>query len=69
VNKRSDAPPPRSRKKLRSDESLLFTERRPRPLSDRDRDHFLAVLLKPPAPTTDLVTAAARHKGKPKLNK
>ena len=68
MNKRGNDPSPRSRKKPRS-EDLLFTEQRARPLSDRDRDCFLKLLANPPAPTKDLVMAAARHKGTPKLNK
>lgn len=67
MNKRCDDPPTLSRKKLRCDEGLLFAEQRAQPLSDRDRDCFLKLLTNPPAPTKDLIKAAARDKTKPKL--
>ncbi len=69
MNKRCENLPPYSRKKPRSDEGMLFTEQRARSLSDRDRDCFLKLLANPPAPTKDLIKAAARRKGKPKLKK
>ncbi|MGO8746053.1 MAG: DUF1778 domain-containing protein [Thermoguttaceae bacterium] len=45
-----------------SENDLPYAEESSTPLSDRDRDRFLALLANPPAPTVALKKAAARHK-------
>jgi uncharacterized protein (DUF1778 family) len=50
------------RAKVVAEDDLPFTEESSTPLSDRDRDRFLTLLTTPPAPTSALKAAAARHK-------
>ena len=45
-------------------DELLFREETPTVLSDRDRDRFLDLLAKPPAPNAALKAAASRHKAR-----
>jgi uncharacterized protein (DUF1778 family) len=46
-----------------SDDEVRFQEELPRtPLSDRDRDVFLAILDNPPPPNEALLKAAAKYK-------
>ena len=52
------------RAKVVAEDELPFAEESASPLSDRDRDHFLALLENPPAPTPSLKKAAARHKAR-----
>ena len=47
-----------------AEDELPFAEEMASPLSDRDRDDFLALLANPPAPTAALKKAAARHKAR-----
>jgi uncharacterized protein (DUF1778 family) len=50
------------RAKVVAEDELPFAEESATPLTDRDRDRFLALLANPPAPTPALKKAAARHK-------
>lgn len=50
------------RAKVVAEDELAFAEESAAPLSDRDRDHFLALISNPPAPTPALTEAASRHK-------
>lgn len=52
------------RARVVAEDELPFTEETSTPLSDRDRDRFLAILAHPPAPTPALKKAAARHKAR-----
>ena len=52
------------RAKVVAEDDLPFAEQSAAPLSDRDRDRFLDLLAHPPAPTTALKKAAARHKAR-----
>jgi hypothetical protein len=52
------------RAKVIAEDELAFPEQSTSPLSDRDRDRFLAILANPPAPTPALKKAAARHKAR-----
>lgn len=52
------------RAKVVAEDELPFAEESSAPLSDRDRDRFLDLLTSPPAPTTALAKAAARHKAR-----
>lgn len=45
-------------------DELAFAEESTAPLSDRDRDRFLALIANPPAPTPALKKAASRHKAR-----
>jgi hypothetical protein len=45
-------------------DDLPFAEESSSPLSDKDRDRFLHLLAKPPAPNAALRAAATRHKGR-----
>ena len=49
------------RAKVIAEDELAFAEESAIPLSNRDRDRFLALLADPPAPTSALKKAAARH--------
>ncbi len=49
------------RAKVVPEDQLPFAEEAAVVLSDRDRDRFLKLLAKPPAPTLALKKAAARH--------
>lgn len=44
------------------EDEYRFPEEAVTPLSDRDRDHFLAMLDNPPAPNEALRRAAAKHR-------
>jgi hypothetical protein len=46
------------------EDEMPFAEELRVPLSDRDRDRFLDLLAKPPAPNAALKAAAARHKAR-----
>jgi hypothetical protein len=48
------------RAKVIAEDELPFAEEASSPLSDRDRDHFLALIEKPSAPTPALKQAASR---------
>lgn len=48
--------------RLVPEDELRFREESPAPLSDRDRDLFLALLDRPPAPNAALRRAAAAYK-------
>ena len=50
--------------KVVAEDELLFAEESASPLTDRDRDRFLSLLAKPPAPTPALKKAASRHKAR-----
>ena len=50
------------RAKVVPEDEMPFSEESATPLSDRDRDRFLTLLAKPPAPPPALRKAAARHK-------
>ena len=52
------------RAKVVAEDDLAFAEESTSPLSDRDRDRFLELLAKPPAPNKALKKAAARHKAR-----
>ncbi len=52
------------RAKFVAEDELPFAEESATPLTDRERDHFLALLAEPPAPTPALKKAAARHKAR-----
>lgn len=52
------------RAKVVLEEDLPFREEASSVLSDRDRDRFLKLLANPPAPTSALKKAAARHKAR-----
>lgn len=52
------------RAKVVAEDELPFAEESATPLSDRDRDRFLKLLAKPPAPNPALQKAAARHKAR-----
>lgn len=52
------------RAKVIAEDELAFAEESASPLTDRDRDHFLALIANPPAPTTALKKAASRHKAR-----
>ena len=52
------------RAKVVVEDEFLFAEEALRPLSDRDRDRFLQLLAKPPAPKAALKKAAARHRAR-----
>ena len=52
------------RAKVVAEDELPFAEESSTPLTDRDRDRFLDLLAKPPAPTPALKKAAARHKAR-----
>lgn len=47
-----------------AEDELTFAEEFAMPLSDRDRDRFLALIANPPAPTPALKKAASRHKAR-----
>ncbi|HEY2253246.1 MAG TPA: DUF1778 domain-containing protein [Planctomycetaceae bacterium] len=51
------------RAKVVPEDELPFIEETSRILSDRDRDRFLRLLAKPPAPKAALKAAVSRHKG------
>ena len=46
------------------EDELRFYEESRSPLSDRDRDRFLALLANPPAPSEALKKAAAKYKAR-----
>ncbi len=50
------------RAKVVPEDELVFIEESPHPLTDRDRDRFLNLLSKPPAPNAARKAAAGRHK-------
>ena len=50
------------RARVIAEDELSFAEESAAPLSDRDRDRFLSMITKPPAPIPALRKAAARHK-------
>jgi uncharacterized protein (DUF1778 family) len=50
--------------KVIAEDELAFTEETATPLSDRDRDRFLSLIAKPPAPPPALKKAASRHKAR-----
>ena len=52
------------RAKVVPEDELVFVEESSYPLSDRDRDRFLNLLSKPPAPNVALKAAATRHKAR-----
>lgn len=52
------------RAKVVAEDDLPFAEEAAAPLSDRDRDQFLALLAHPPAPSPALKKAATRHKAR-----
>jgi len=52
------------RAKVIPEDELTFAEESASPLSDRDRDRFLALIANPPAPTPALKKAAARQKAR-----
>jgi len=52
------------RAKVIAEDDLAFAEESAAPLSDRDRDRFLALIANPPAPTPALKKAASRHKAR-----
>lgn len=52
------------RAKVVAEDELGFAEELAGPLSDRDRDRFLALIANPPAPTSALKQAASRHKAR-----
>lgn len=52
------------RAKVIAEDDLAFAEESAAPLSDRDRERFLALIAKPPAPTPALKKAASRHKAR-----
>ncbi|CAN5589840.1 hypothetical protein BH10PLA2_BH10PLA2_38360 [soil metagenome] len=52
------------RAKIVPEAELPFAEESATPLTNLDRDHFLALLANPPAPTPALKKAAARHKAR-----
>ena len=52
------------RAKVVPEDELPFAEESSVRLSDRDRDLFLKLLAKPPAPTPALKKAATRHKAR-----
>jgi hypothetical protein len=52
------------RAKVVPEDELPFVEETSRVLTDRDRDRFLRLLAKPPAPTAALKAAVSRHKGR-----
>ena len=52
------------RAKVVAEDELPFPEESVSPLSDRDRDHFLKLLAKPPAPTPSLQKAALRYRAR-----
>lgn len=47
-----------------AEDELAFAEESAVPLSDRDRERFLALIGNPPAPTAALRKAASRHKAR-----
>lgn len=52
------------RAKVIAEDELTFAEESAAPLSDRDRERFLALIGNPPAPTPALKKAASRHKAR-----
>jgi uncharacterized protein (DUF1778 family) len=52
------------RARVVAEDELAFAEETSSPLSDRDRDRFLEMLAKPPAPNAALKKAATRHKAR-----
>ncbi len=52
------------RAKIVAEDELLFSEEMATKLSDRDRDQFLKMLLKPASPNAALKNAAVRHKAR-----
>ena len=52
------------RAKVVAEDELLFAEESASPLTDRDRDRFLALIEKPAAPTPALKKAASRHRAR-----
>ena len=52
------------RAKVVPEDEMPFAEESAVPLSNRDRDLFLNLLSKPPAPTPSLKKAALRHKAR-----
>jgi uncharacterized protein (DUF1778 family) len=52
------------RAKVVAEDDLPFAEETQSRLSDRDRDRFLDLLSKPPAPSASLKRAATRHKSR-----
>ena len=47
-----------------AEDELVFVEESVTPLSDRDRERFLSLIVNPPAPTPALRKAASRHKAR-----
>jgi len=52
------------RAKVIAEDELAFAEEIAAPLSDHDRERFLSLIANPPAPTSALKKAAARHKAR-----
>jgi uncharacterized protein (DUF1778 family) len=52
------------RARVVAENDLQFAEESAAPLSDRDRDRFLEMLARPPAPTRALKRAAARSRAR-----
>lgn len=52
------------RTRVMAEDELTFAEESVVPLSDRDRDHFLALIANPATPTPALRQAASRHKAR-----
>ncbi|MBS0262944.1 MAG: DUF1778 domain-containing protein [Planctomycetes bacterium] len=52
------------RARVIAEDELPFAEESAAPLSDRDRDRFLALINDPPTPTAALKKAALRHKAR-----
>lgn len=52
------------RAKVIAEDEIAFAEESATPLSNRDRDRFLALIWNPPAPTPALKRAASRHKAR-----
>ena len=52
------------RAKVIAEDEIRFTEESASPLSDRDRDQFLKILLNAPAPNQAMKKAAVRHKAR-----
>lgn len=52
------------RARVIAEDDLAFAEESAAPLSDKDRDRFLSLIMNPPAPTPALKKAASRHKAR-----
>ncbi|MEX1040566.1 MAG: DUF1778 domain-containing protein [Pirellulaceae bacterium] len=52
------------RAKVIAEDELAFAEELATPLSDSDRDRFLALISNPPTPTPALKKAASRHRAR-----